>query len=133
MVTKGIVLEHLVSSRGIEVDKSKIDIITSLPNPASVQEGFIEYLSRISARLPDLCPNCYKRMWISLLTSIVLKLSNLTHIHTDSPSTQLGISVRVNKLDAKPRLIRWMLFLQEFDIEIKDKKGAENSIVDHLS
>ncbi|RDX71152.1 Retrovirus-related Pol polyprotein from transposon 17.6, partial [Mucuna pruriens] len=38
MVTEGIVLGHLVSSRGIEVDKSKIDIITSLPNPAFVQE-----------------------------------------------------------------------------------------------
>ncbi|RDX94695.1 Retrovirus-related Pol polyprotein, partial [Mucuna pruriens] len=35
MVTEGIVLGHLVSNRGIEVDKSKIDIITSLPNPAS--------------------------------------------------------------------------------------------------
>ncbi|RDY07600.1 Retrovirus-related Pol polyprotein, partial [Mucuna pruriens] len=38
MVTKGIVLGHLVSNRGIEVDKSKIDVITSLQNPASVQE-----------------------------------------------------------------------------------------------
>ncbi|RDY03683.1 Retrovirus-related Pol polyprotein from transposon opus, partial [Mucuna pruriens] len=36
MVTKGIVLGYLVSSRGIEVDKSKIDIISSLPNPISV-------------------------------------------------------------------------------------------------
>ncbi|RDY12059.1 Retrovirus-related Pol polyprotein, partial [Mucuna pruriens] len=40
MVAEGIVLGHLVSSRGIEVDKAKIDIITSLPNPASVQENF---------------------------------------------------------------------------------------------
>ncbi|RDY04635.1 Retrovirus-related Pol polyprotein, partial [Mucuna pruriens] len=38
MVTKGIVLGHLISSRGIEVDKSKIDIITSLLNPTSVWE-----------------------------------------------------------------------------------------------
>ncbi|RDY07697.1 Retrovirus-related Pol polyprotein, partial [Mucuna pruriens] len=38
MVTEGIVLGHLVSSRGIEFDKSKIDIITSLPNPAFVWE-----------------------------------------------------------------------------------------------
>ncbi|RDY11823.1 Retrovirus-related Pol polyprotein from transposon 17.6, partial [Mucuna pruriens] len=38
MVTEGIVLGHLVSNRGIEVDKSKIDIITSLPNPAFVRE-----------------------------------------------------------------------------------------------
>ncbi|XP_050889309.1 uncharacterized protein LOC127094528 [Lathyrus oleraceus] len=39
----------------------------------------------------------------------------------------------LKKPDAKPRLIRWMLLLQEFNVEIKDKSGAENLVADHLS
>ncbi|GJY40844.1 reverse transcriptase domain-containing protein [Tanacetum coccineum] len=38
-----------------------------------------------------------------------------------------------SKPDAKPRLIRWVLLLQGFNIEIRDKKGAENFAADHLS
>ena len=38
MVEQGIVLGHVVSSRGIEVDKAKVDTIQSLPYPAGVRE-----------------------------------------------------------------------------------------------
>ena len=39
----------------------------------------------------------------------------------------------LTKQDAKARLIRWVLLLQEFNLQIKDKKMVENVVADHLS
>ena len=39
----------------------------------------------------------------------------------------------LTKQDAKARLIRWVLLLQKFNLQIKDKKGVENVVANHLS
>jgi hypothetical protein len=44
-----------------------------------------------------------------------------------------AIKYLLAKKDAKPRLIRWIHLVQEFDVEIRDKKGVENVVADHLS
>ncbi|KAK1651394.1 hypothetical protein QYE76_069199 [Lolium multiflorum] len=50
-------------------------------------------------------------------------------IHTD----HAAIRDLMTKKDAKPRLIRWVLLLQEFDLHIVDRKGADNPVADNLS
>ena len=49
-------------------------------------------------------------------------------IHID----HAAIKYLMAKKEVKLRLIRWVLLLQEFDPEIKDKKGCDNVIADHL-
>ncbi|RDY09843.1 Retrovirus-related Pol polyprotein, partial [Mucuna pruriens] len=217
MVTEGIVLAHLVSNKGIKVDKSKIDIITSLPNPNLMREvhsflgharfyrRFIKNFSKIALPLSKLlqkdpCIEAFQELKSRLTSAPILQAldwelpfelmcdaSNLelgavlgqragvgkpVHViayasRTMDPtqsnytttkkeilaivfaldkfrsyllsskiivfSNHVALRFLLKKLDAKPRLIRWMLLLQEFNIEIRDKKGAENSVADHLS
>ncbi|GJZ55575.1 reverse transcriptase domain-containing protein [Tanacetum coccineum] len=52
-----------------------------------------------------------------------------TIVYTDHSALKYLLA----KQDAKPRLLRWILLLQEFDVVIRDKKGAENLAADHLS
>ncbi|RDX72963.1 Retrovirus-related Pol polyprotein, partial [Mucuna pruriens] len=187
MVTEGIVLGHLVSNRGIEVDKSKIDIITSLPNPSSVRkvrsflghdvefkfdqpciETFQELKNRLTAAPILQAPNWDRPFELmcdasnSALGAVLgqrTRISQPVHViayasWTMDPTQQnytttekellaivfasdkfhsylFGSKVIVfsdhaalrfllKKPDAKSRLIR-------------DKKGVENSVADHLS
>ncbi|CAN6677785.1 unnamed protein product [Malus baccata var. baccata] len=222
MVKQGIVLGHIISEKGIEVDKSKIDLVRHLPSPTSVREvrsflghagfyrRFIKDFSKIAQPLcrllqkevafeftkeckasfnqlkellttaPIIVPPDWslpfelmcdasdyalgavlgqrkdKRPHVIYYASRTLNDAQLNYSTTEKEllavvfaldkfrSYLIGTKVIVftdhaalkyllTKKEAKPRLIRWILLLQEFDIEIRDKKGSENVVADHLS
>ncbi|KAM1829925.1 hypothetical protein ACFX14_022680 [Malus domestica] len=222
MVKQGIVLGHIISEKGIEVDKSKVDLVRHLPSPTSVREvrsflghagfyrRFIKDFSKIAQPLcrllqkevafefNDACSTAFKHLKEALTSAPIitppdwslpfelmcdasdyaigavlgqrknkqphviyyasrtLNDAQLNYSTTEKEllvvvfaldkfrSYLLGTKVIIftdhaaikyllTKKEAKPRLIRWMLLLQEFDIEIRDKKGVENVVADHPS
>ncbi|GJV97995.1 reverse transcriptase domain-containing protein [Tanacetum coccineum] len=56
-------------------------------------------------------------------------IMNKNIVYTD----HCALKYLFNKKDAKARLLRWVLLLQEFDFKVIDTKGAENYAADHLS
>ncbi|GJX67816.1 reverse transcriptase domain-containing protein [Tanacetum coccineum] len=222
MVKEGIVLGHKISKSGIEVDKSKVDVIAKLPHPTTVKgirsflghagfyRRFIQDFSKIARPMTHLleketpfifskeCIEAFETLKMKLTQAPILvapdwdlpfeimcdasdfavgavlgqrKTKHFQPIHYASktmteaqahytttekellavvyafekfrPYLVLSKSIvytdhsalkyLLAKQDAKPRLLRWILLLQEFDVVIRDKKGAENLAADHLS
>ena len=222
MVTEGIVLGHMISAAGLEVDQAKVSMIRNLMPPTTVKgiksslghdgfyRRFIRDFSKIARPLCRLlekdtkfyfdesCHNAFEEIKSRLveapimakpywnkefeiicdasdfamgavlgqkdekvfkaiyyasktfneaqenysttekeMLSIVFACENFrpyilgSHVvlHTDHAT----IKYLMAKKEAKPRLIRGVLLLQEFDLEIKDKKGSNNVIADYLS
>lgn len=48
-------------------------------------------------------------------------------------TNNLMLKYFLSKKDVKSRLIRWILLIQEFNLEIRDKKGEKKMVTDHLS
>ncbi|CAN6544562.1 unnamed protein product [Malus baccata var. baccata] len=160
MVKQGIVLGHIISEKGIEVDKSKIDLVRQLPFPTSVREvrsffghaGFYRrFIKDFSKIAQPFCRLLQKEVAFEFNKEYETTFKTLKDMLTSAPiimppdwslpfelmcdASDYAIALKylLTKKEAKPRLIRWMLLLQEFNIEIRDKKGSENVVADHLN
>nr|GEY79324.1 transposon Ty3-I Gag-Pol polyprotein [Tanacetum cinerariifolium] len=157
MVKEGIVLGHKISKNGIEVDKDKVDVIAKLPHPTTIK-GLAELMCDVSdfaigAVLEQQKTKHFQPIHYASKTMTDAQAHYTTTekellvvvyafekfrpylvlskgiVYTD----QSALKYLFNKQDAKPRLLRRVLPLQEFYITVCDKKGAENLAADHLS
>ena len=222
MVNQGIVLGHIISKKGIEVDKEKIEMISQLPSPTNVKivrqflrhvgfyRRFIKDFSKIAKPLYKLLEKDAKFVWDEdyqrsieelkayLTTPPIVRAPNwqlpfevmcdasdlvigavlgqreegkryvvyyasktLNKAQRNYTTTEkellavvydfdkfraylVGVDIIIftdhsalkyllTKQNGKARLIIWVLLLQEFNLQIKDKKGVENVVADHLS
>ncbi|RVW86149.1 Retrovirus-related Pol polyprotein from transposon 297 [Vitis vinifera] len=129
MVQQGIVLGHIISKKGIEVDKAKD---AKFVWDERCQKSF-EQLKQFLTTAPIVrAPNWqlpFEVMCDASDFAIGAVLGSFIVVFTDHSA----LKYLLTKQDAKARLIRWILLLQEFNLQIKDKKGVENVVADHLS
>ncbi|RVW75209.1 Retrovirus-related Pol polyprotein from transposon 17.6 [Vitis vinifera] len=148
MVRQGIVLGHIISEKGIEVDKAKVELIVKLPSQQLCQNSF-DQLKKFLTTTPIVrAPNWQLPFELMCDASDFAIGAVLGQREDGKPYVIYYASKTLNEAqrnytttekellavqDAKARLIRWILLLQEFDLQIKDKKGVENVVADHLS
>ena len=94
MVPSGIVLGHVISSKGIEVDKSKIELISKLPTPKTVKDirSFLGHAG-------------FYRRFIQNFSSISRPLCNLLSKEANfewTPECQEAFKTLINKLTFAP-------------------------------
>nr|GEZ75101.1 reverse transcriptase domain-containing protein [Tanacetum cinerariifolium] len=152
MVKEGIVLGHKTSKKGIEVDKAKIEVISKLPHPTTVK-GIHNFLGHAGAVLRQRIEKHFRPIHYASKTMNQAKenytttekemlavvyafenfrsyiIMNKSIVYTDHSA----LKYLFVKKDAKARLLRWILLLQEFDFKVIDTRGAENYAADHLS
>nr|GEZ19005.1 reverse transcriptase domain-containing protein [Tanacetum cinerariifolium] len=145
MIKEGIVLGHKISKNGIEFDKAKIDVIAKLPHPTTVKgvrsflghagfyRRFIKDFAKISRPMTHLLEKDTPKGNVS--RSVCIRKIPVLSYHEQMHSAYRSFHPKVSlaKKDAKARLLRWVLLLQEFDFAVIDTKGAENLAADHLS
>ncbi|RDY05364.1 Retrovirus-related Pol polyprotein, partial [Mucuna pruriens] len=126
---------------GIEVDKAKFDVITSLPNPASVRDVHSFLRHDVDFIFDEACIEAFEELKTRVTSIPILQAPNwelpfelICDASNSVLEAVLGQRVRVgNPAHVIAYASRNMDPAQEFNLEIRDKKGAENIVVDHLS
>lgn len=77
--------------------------------------------------------NCTVTKLLAIVFFFLKLCSFLVRTKVTAHTDHSAIKYLLVKKDSKPRIIRWVLLLQEFDLEIQDRKGVENQVADHLS
>ncbi|XP_075076513.1 uncharacterized protein LOC142163157 [Nicotiana tabacum] len=75
------------------------------------------------------CPQDMTEKFLEIFMDDFTLFATKVTIYTDHAALKYLLA----KKDARPRLLRWILLLQEFDFKTKDRKGSENQVADHLS
>ncbi|CAN6581514.1 unnamed protein product [Malus baccata var. baccata] len=190
MVSHGLVLGHIISEKGIEVDKSKVELVSSLPIPTTVREvrSFLGHASFYHRFMKDfsmisrpLCRLLQKDVTFDMNEECVVAFNKLKELLSTTPvimppdwslpfelmcdaSNYVVGAVLGQRVNKVPHVIyyasrtlndaqlnysttekellavvfalekfRSYLIGTKFDLEIKDKKGNENVVADHLS
>ncbi|XP_057755999.1 uncharacterized protein LOC130975192 [Arachis stenosperma] len=117
----GIVLGHKVSNQGIEVDRAKVKIIEKLPPPGDVKaiRSFLGHAGAVLGQRKD-----------SLVHVIYYASKVLNDAQRNYTTTEKELLAIVFAFD---KFRSYLIGAKEFDIEIRDKKGVENKVADHLS
>ncbi|GKD06256.1 reverse transcriptase domain-containing protein [Tanacetum coccineum] len=161
MVKEGMVLGHKISKSAIDVDIAKVDVIAKLPHPTSVKGPMTHLLEKETPFIfSKECIEAFNTLKMKLTKSPILvapdwdlpfeiicdasdfavdavlgqrKTKHFQPIHYAMYTDHSALKYLLTKQDAKLRLLWWVLLLQEIDVVIRDKKGAENLAADHLS
>ncbi|GJR13087.1 reverse transcriptase domain-containing protein [Tanacetum coccineum] len=150
MCREGIVLGYKILKSGIEVDRAKVNVIAKLLHPTTIKgvRSFLGHAVLGQRKMKHFQPIHYasKAMTEAQIHYTTTEKEMLAVVYAFEkfrPYLFLSKSIvytdhsaskyLMNKQDAKPKLLRWVLLLQEFDITIHDKKGSENLAADHLS
>ncbi|GJZ79746.1 reverse transcriptase domain-containing protein [Tanacetum coccineum] len=118
MVKEGIVLGHKISKSGIKVDRAKVDVIAKLPHSTSVKADDPSSRKRET-------PFIFSKECIEAFNILKKKLTEAPILF--ALDWDLPFEIMCDTSDYV------ILLLQEFDVIIRDKKGAENLAADHLS